>query len=38
MVSETGMAGTAGRDGREPVGTALCVACEEYADERSFPG
>ncbi|MFJ3121458.1 tetratricopeptide repeat protein [Streptomyces sp. NPDC086993] len=37
MVSETGMAGTAGRDGREPVGTALCVACEEYADERSFP-
>jgi tetratricopeptide (TPR) repeat protein len=34
MVSETGMAG---EDGREPVGTALCVACEEYADERSFP-
>ncbi|MDK0519064.1 tetratricopeptide repeat protein [Streptomyces sp. ML-6] len=23
--------------GREPVGTALCVVCEEYADERTFP-
>ncbi|MEV5202125.1 tetratricopeptide repeat protein, partial [Streptomyces sp. NPDC053720] len=23
--------------GREPVGTALCVVCEEYADKRSFP-
>ncbi|MFD8826118.1 tetratricopeptide repeat protein [Streptomyces sp. NPDC059605] len=31
MVRETG------DDGREPVGTALCVVCEEYADERSFP-
>ncbi|MFJ1612895.1 tetratricopeptide repeat protein [Streptomyces sp. NPDC088251] len=30
-------AGVAGDDGREPVGTALCVACEEYADKRSFP-
>ncbi|MEE1812125.1 tetratricopeptide repeat protein [Streptomyces sp. BE133] len=34
MVSETGAAGD---DGREPVGTALCVVCEEYADKRSFP-
>ncbi|MFF9591412.1 tetratricopeptide repeat protein [Streptomyces sp. NPDC014646] len=24
-------------DEREPVGTALCVVCEEYADRRSFP-
>ncbi|MET9917916.1 tetratricopeptide repeat protein [Streptomyces sp. NPDC006435] len=23
--------------GREPVASALCVVCEEYADERSFP-
>ncbi|MEU2126760.1 tetratricopeptide repeat protein [Streptomyces sp. NPDC018352] len=30
-------AGVAGNDGREPVGTALCVVCEEYADKRSFP-
>ncbi|MFF2961202.1 tetratricopeptide repeat protein [Streptomyces sp. NPDC057963] len=30
-------AGVAGDDGREPVGTALCVACEEYTDRRSFP-
>lgn len=34
MVRETGVTGG---DGREPVGTALCVACEEYADRRSFP-
>ncbi|WP_413753775.1 tetratricopeptide repeat protein [Streptomyces sp. R-74717] len=34
MVRETGVAGD---DGREPVGTALCVVCEEYADKRSFP-
>ncbi|MFE2377224.1 tetratricopeptide repeat protein [Streptomyces sp. NPDC059398] len=34
MVRETG---TAGDRGREPVGTALCVVCEEYADSRSFP-
>ncbi|MFI5767298.1 tetratricopeptide repeat protein [Streptomyces sp. NPDC051658] len=34
MVRETGVTGD---DGREPVGTALCVACEEYADQRSFP-
>ncbi|MFE4335104.1 tetratricopeptide repeat protein [Streptomyces sp. NPDC056831] len=34
MVRETGVTGD---DGREPVGTALCVVCEEYADERSFP-
>lgn len=34
MVSEAGAAGDAGR---EPVGTALCVVCEEYADKRSFP-
>ncbi|MER5362105.1 tetratricopeptide repeat protein [Streptomyces sp. NPDC002785] len=34
MVREPGVAGD---DGREPVGTALCVVCEEYADKRSFP-
>ncbi|MFE7429188.1 tetratricopeptide repeat protein [Streptomyces sp. NPDC057545] len=37
MVSEAGVAGMAGDDEREPVGTALCVVCEEYADRRSFP-
>ncbi|MEU1325181.1 tetratricopeptide repeat protein [Streptomyces microflavus] len=26
-----------GGNGREPVGTALCVVCEQYADQRSFP-
>lgn len=29
--------GTADDQGREPAGTALCVVCEDYADERSFP-
>ncbi|MFF9348708.1 tetratricopeptide repeat protein [Streptomyces sp. NPDC014734] len=37
MASEAGVAGMAGNDEREPVGTALCVVCEEYADRRSFP-
>lgn len=34
VASETGVTGVAGN---EPVGTALCVVCEEYADQRSFP-
>ncbi|RPK52311.1 tetratricopeptide repeat protein [Streptomyces sp. NBC_01260] len=34
MVREPGVAGDGGN---EPVGTALCVVCEEYADRRSFP-
>ncbi|MYY02267.1 MULTISPECIES: tetratricopeptide repeat protein [unclassified Streptomyces] len=30
-------AGMVDDEGHEPAGTALCVVCEEYADERSFP-
>lgn len=30
-------AGVVDDEGHEPAGTALCVVCEEYADERSFP-
>ncbi|MFD7432164.1 tetratricopeptide repeat protein [Streptomyces sp. NPDC059818] len=40
MVREPGTTGEpsgAGDEGNEPVGTALCVVCEEYADRRSFP-
>ncbi|MFD7721281.1 tetratricopeptide repeat protein [Streptomyces sp. NPDC059814] len=33
----TGESSGTGDEGNEPVGTALCVVCEEYADRRSFP-